>query len=89
MANWHFAFKLLFFYSMISILVENSRVDAERVVRQRQRRHRGERAQLIRHYLKKNGRLEGMVRLVDGTHPNEGQFTASFLKERLPILLKK
>lgn len=72
MANWHFAFKLLFFYSMISILVENSRVDAERVVRQRQRRHRGERAQLIRHYLKKNGRLEGMVRLVDGTHPNEG-----------------
>lgn len=38
----------------------------------RQRRHRTDKAKLIQHYLKKNGRLEGMVRLVDGVHANEG-----------------
>ena len=74
-----FAFKLLFLYFIFSILVENDRVDAQEVASQRQRRHRGNRAQLIRQYLKKNGRLEGMVRLVDGTHPNEGQFMTFFL----------
>ena len=38
----------------------------------RQRRHRSDKAKLIQHYLKKNGRLEGMIRLVDGIHDNEG-----------------
>ena len=40
--------------------------------RTRQRRHRNDKAKLVRQYLKKNGRLEGMVRLVDGPHPYEG-----------------
>jgi hypothetical protein len=38
----------------------------------RQRRHRTDKAKLIQHYLKKNGRLEGMVRIVDGLRENEG-----------------
>lgn len=38
----------------------------------RQRRHRTDKARLIQHYLKKNGRLEGMVRLVDGLNDFEG-----------------
>nr|CAH0101414.1 unnamed protein product [Daphnia galeata] len=38
----------------------------------RQRRHRTDKAKLIQHYLKKNGRLEGMVRIVDGVLENEG-----------------
>jgi hypothetical protein len=42
------------------------------VSRTRQRRHRNDKAKLVRQYLKKNGRLEGMVRLVDGVHPYEG-----------------
>ena len=38
----------------------------------RERRHRSDKAKLVQHYLKKNGRLEGMVRLVDGLYDFEG-----------------
>lgn len=40
----------------------------------RHRRHRSDRAKLIRQYLKKNGRLEGMIRLADSTDPHQGTF---------------
>jgi hypothetical protein len=53
----------------------------------RQRRHRTDKAKLIQHYLKKNGRLEGMVRIVDGLRENEGfSFSIfSFLIDFNPI----
>lgn len=44
----------------------------------RQRRHRTDKAKLIQHYLKKNGRLEGMIRLVDGVTDFEGIFHSFF-----------
>lgn len=46
--------------------------------RTRQRRHRTDKAKLVRQYLKKNGRLEGMIRLVDGVNPYEGQSRPSW-----------
>lgn len=38
----------------------------------RHRRHRSDKAKLLRNFLKKNGRLEGMIRLVDGPHAHIG-----------------
>lgn len=46
----------------------------------RQRRHRTDKARLIQHYLKKNGRLEGMIRLVDGLGDFEGIDNNDFFK---------
>ena len=39
---------------------------------QRPRRHRTDKAKLIRDFLKKNGRLEGMVRLINGPNAHAG-----------------
>ena len=40
--------------------------------RRQRRQQRNDRAKLVRQFLKRNGRLEGMVRLVDGAHDYEG-----------------
>ena len=40
--------------------------------RRRRTLGRSERAKKLKYFLKKHGRLEGMIRLVDGTKPSEG-----------------
>ena len=73
-----FALKLLSIYLVIvAMVMDFAGVDGQEVAaagRQRRARNRGDRAQMIRQFLKKKGRLEGLVRLVDGTVPHEGQF---------------
>ncbi len=74
MAHW----KHLVIYSVLltwlALVVDG--VQQERSARdgpRRQRRQqRNDRAKLVRQFLKRNGRLEGMVRLVDGAHDYEG-----------------
>jgi len=71
-----FALKLLSIYLVIvAMVMDFAGVDGQEVAaagRQRRARNRGDRAQMIRQFLKKKGRLEGLVRLVDGTVPHEG-----------------
>ena len=53
----------------------------------RQRRHRNDKAKLVRQYLKKNGRLEGMIRLVDGQQDHEGLIDSFFFPLLLSLFL--
>ncbi len=63
---------------LIDVVLVDAQRDAtdrtlrDRVAARRHRRHRTDKAKLIRNFLKRNGRLEGMVRLVDGPHPHVG-----------------
>ena len=66
-------FWLKFFITLMLFLIPSA--DAQGAIRPR--RHRNDKAKLIRQYLKKNGRLEGMVRLVDGAEPHEGQLVTA------------
>ena len=83
---WHFiiyfipdGIELIFvIYSVLltwPALVVNC-VQQERAARYEPRRQRrqqqNDRAKLARQFLKRNGRLEGMIRLVDGAHDYEG-----------------
>lgn len=70
-------------YCVIVALVVDASPSAQSSTQQRaaarrnRRQHRNDKARLIRHYLRKNGRLEGMIRLVDGSNENEGSVHVS------------
>ena len=62
---------LLTWPALVVNCVQQERAARDEPRRQR-RQQRNDRAKLARQFLKRNGRLEGMIRLVDGAHDYEG-----------------